>query len=120
VQDAVIGAWTSTDQGGTWDAFDSFGIPGLTIASGGARWISVNGTSMATSHVTGVAALVKERHPGWSPSAVAAAVPRTASTLGCPPLWHPEAPDDTRACTGETTNSFFGHGLVNAAAAAHG
>jgi lantibiotic leader peptide-processing serine protease len=119
VQDAVIGAWTSTDQGGTWDAFDSFGIPGLTIASGGARWIFVNGTSMATPHVTGVAALVKERHPGWSPSAVAAAVLRTASTLGCPPLWHPEAPDDTRTCTGGTTNSFFGHGLVNAAAAAH-
>jgi lantibiotic leader peptide-processing serine protease len=122
VEDAVIGAWTSTDEGGTWDFFDflnDVAFPGLATESNGARWILVNGTSMASPHVTGVAALIKQRHPGWSPGAVAAAVLRTASTLNCPPQWHPESSDDTRVCTGGSTNSFFGHGLVNAAAAAH-
>jgi len=122
VQDAVIGAWTSTDEGGTWDVFDFLNdalFPGLATESGGARWIFVNGTSMATPHVTGVAALIKQRHPNWGPGALAAAVLRTATPLTCPPQWHPESADDTRTCTGGSTNSFFGHGLVDAAAAAH-
>lgn len=122
VQDAVIGAWTSTDEGGTWDFFDfltQVAFPGLAVESSGARWIFVNGTSMASPHATGVAALIKQRHPDWGPGALKAAVLRTATTLNCPPTWHPEFPEDTRACTGGSTNSFFGHGLINAAAAAH-
>ena len=122
VQDAVIGAWSSTGMDGTWEVFDFLndnGLPGLATLSGSARYIFINGTSMATPHVTGVAALVKQRHPDWSQGAVAAAVLRSASTLTCPPEWHPESADDSRACTGGSTNSFFGHGLVNAAAAAH-
>ena len=51
--------------------------------------------------------------------ALAAAVLRTATPLGCPPQWHPESADDTRTCTGGAVNTFFGHGLVNAATAAH-
>jgi lantibiotic leader peptide-processing serine protease len=123
VQDAVVGAWTSTDEGGTWDFFDFLNdaaFPGLAIESNGARWVFVNGTSMASPHTTGVAALIKQRHPTWGPAAVAATVLRTATPLSCPPGWHPESADDTRACTGGATNSFFGHGLVNAAAAAKG
>ena len=106
VQDAVIGAWTSTDKGGTWDLFDELTealFPGLAVESNGARWIFVNGTSMASPHATGVAALIKERHPNWGPAALKAAVLRTATPLRCPPAWHPEFPGDTRRCTGGTT-----------------
>jgi lantibiotic leader peptide-processing serine protease len=121
VQDAVIGAWTSTDEGGTWDVFDmltEIAFPGLAVESGGARWIFLSGTSMASPHTAGVAALLKQRHPNWGAGALKAAVLRTAMPLSCPPQWHPETADDTRECSGGRTNSFFGHGLVNAAAAA--
>ena len=122
VQDGITAAWTSTDRNGLWDVYADLTdvFPGLAIeGAGGARWIVVTGTSMASPHATGVAALVIERHPSWSPGAVAAAVERTATPLGCPPAWLPQAPDDPRRCTGGVGHtSFFGHGLVNAAAAA--
>ncbi|MEK8227566.1 S8 family serine peptidase [Oerskovia sp. M15] len=38
-----------------------------------------SGTSMATPHVAGIAALVKEAHPGWSATQVKTAVMNTAS-----------------------------------------
>ena len=57
--------------------------PGDTILSAevgsGTRAISKGGTSMAAPHVAGIAALVRETHPGWSPEEVKAAVVNTAS-----------------------------------------
>ncbi len=56
------------------------------------------GTSMATPHVSAVAAYVRAIHPDWTPGQVRAWLQSTAQTIGHRPG--------------------FGHGMVNADAAA--
>lgn len=127
VQDAILAALTSTSDpvDGIWDFFDFLeinvpGFSGMTTTYNGARYAYLNGTSMASPHAAGVAALVKEMHPNWSPGAVKAAVQRSAQHLDCPPNWEPLDEDDEREwCYGDGgRTSFFGHGLVDASAAA--
>ncbi|KAF7006649.1 hypothetical protein CFC21_021674 [Triticum aestivum] len=57
--------------------------PGLNIL---AAWPSppfkiISGTSMATPHVSGVAALIKSLHPDWSPAAIKSAILTTSNTM---------------------------------------
>jgi len=66
--------------GGSWLVKPEIAAPGLEIASafpGGVTRVA-SGTSMAAPHVSGVAALVLEQHPDWTPEDVKAAIVSTA------------------------------------------
>ncbi|MGH3905001.1 MAG: S8 family peptidase [Pseudonocardiaceae bacterium] len=66
------------------------------------------GTSVATPHVSGVAALLASSWPEAGPEQLAALLRQQADPVPCPA--RPAAP----ACAGDVVNSFSGHGLVDA------
>ena len=109
----ILAGWTSTDLAGGWDFYAA---SNRAIESAGGRYVWISGTSMAAPHVTGVAALIKERHPTWGPGAIAAAIGRTASPMACPSDWPASDPRQCQGAQGQT--SFFGKGVVDAGAAA--
>ena len=119
VQDGVLGAVPAGSE--IWQSYDSLEqfYPGLTVTDGGATYVFLNGTSMASPHAAGVAALIKQLHPNWGSDALKAALLRSSQPLGCPAAWAPFGPEDQRErCYGGSGHtSFFGQGLVNAATA---
>jgi subtilisin family serine protease len=96
-------------------------------AAPGQVWCYQQGTSMASPHAAGVAALIMSRFPGMSPGAVVAMLKNTADPMACPadmsiydpfPSFSNGAP---QVCTGDIGyNSFNGHGQVNALTAVGG
>ncbi|WP_282694467.1 S8 family serine peptidase [Streptomyces sp. CC208A] len=82
--------------------------PGESVYSTvpGGKYSSLSGTSMASPHVAGVAALMASANPAYTPADIRAKLGEQATDLACP--------SDAR-CTGTTAkNSFFGEGRVDA------
>jgi subtilisin family serine protease len=105
----ILAGWSSTDATGLWEAL--VGV-NRAVVSGGGRYVWLSGTSMASPHVAGVAALIRQMHPGMPQGAVAAHIRSSATPLACPEGW---PASDRRQCTGgEGQTSFYGAGLVNA------
>ena len=108
----ILAGWSSTDATGTWEALAN---ANRAIVSGGGRYVWISGTSMASPHAAGVAALIRSAHPGMPSGAVAALVRSSATPLPCPADWPATDPRQCRGGQGNT--SFFGAGMVNAEAA---
>nr|GMD82282.1 subtilisin-like protease SBT2.5 [Ipomoea batatas] len=77
----------------------------------GQHFALVSGTSMATPHIAGIAALIKDRHPNWKPSAITSAMMTSADVtdrLGSPLLAQQASQQLSPA-----TPFDFGSGFVN-------
>jgi subtilisin family serine protease len=87
----------------------------LSTVPGGYAY--AQGTSMASPHATGVAALIISQYGKMSPGAVQAKLTNTADPIACPPNpFNPGPPFVFQAtCVGGAGyNGFYGHGQVNA------
>jgi len=80
------------------------------------------GTSMATPHVSGVAALLASTHPDATPDQLTRLLGEQATPLPCPEDYDRNADGVQDAvCHGSPEfNGFHGHGMVNALAAVSG
>jgi subtilisin family serine protease len=87
----------------------------LSTFPGGYAWLQ--GTSMASPHAAGVAALIVSQFGKMAPGRVQAIINQTADPQPCPTNpFNPGPPFDFLAeCQGgDGYNSFYGHGQVNA------
>ncbi|MDT9687129.1 S8 family serine peptidase [Streptomyces sp. P9(2023)] len=117
----VVTVAANGTSGSSKASFSNFGrnvievsAPGESVYSTvpGGKYASLSGTSMASPHVAGVAALIASANPGDTPADIRTKLGTQATDLACPA--------DGR-CTGTTANnSFFGEGRVDALKAVGG
>lgn len=83
LEDSIAPFSTGGPVGGTWSLKPEIAAPGVKIVSAmrDQRTAERSGTSMAAPHVSGVAALLIEAHPDWTPADVKAAIVSTAKPI---------------------------------------
>jgi subtilisin family serine protease len=97
------------------------------VFDGTATYCYAQGTSMASPHAAGVAALIESQFPHLSANAVAAKLQNTADSLSCPAdtsayAFFPSVDGGVpQTCQGGAgNNSWYRHGQINALAAIGG
>jgi subtilisin family serine protease len=110
----VLAAWSSTGP--------PIDLPGRDVRdASGAVYAWVQGTSMASPHAAGVAALIRAAHPSMSVGAVQATLQRTTMPKDCPTAAEMDPLSGAlgvQTCTGGPGHTnFYGKGLVDALAA---
>jgi subtilisin family serine protease len=81
------------------------------------QYAFLQGTSMASPHAAGVAALLKSTHPWATPAQLQALLKAQADNPGCPADPYDGDGDgvvDATCVGGKRVNGFYGHGIVNA------
>ncbi|ANS64312.1 subtilisin-like protease [Streptomyces lincolnensis] len=80
------------------------------------QYAFLQGTSMASPHAAGVAALLKSKHPFATPAQLQALLKAQADNPGCPASYDQDG-DGTQDAVcegGKRVNGFYGYGIVNA------
>jgi len=109
-----VGILSATVRAGGVEAAASVGVPpgvGYAIMMDPTGYTSASGTSFACPITAGVAALVKQKHPTWTPAMVRAALVNTATNL--------RREDGSAVADGTQTINQQGGGLIDATAAAN-
>ncbi|GAA2277317.1 S8 family serine peptidase [Streptomyces atrovirens] len=85
-----------------------------TMPNGEYAWLQ--GTSMASPHAAGVAALLKSKHPWASPAQLQALLKAQADNPGCPDSYDQDGDgaQDATCEGGSRVNGFYGFGIVDA------
>ncbi|NUU22969.1 MAG: S8 family serine peptidase [Streptomycetaceae bacterium] len=85
-----------------------------TMPNGEYAWLQ--GTSMASPHAAGVAALLKSKHPWATPAQLQALLKAQANNPGCPESYDQDGDgvQDATCEGGSRVNGFYGFGIVDA------
>jgi subtilisin family serine protease len=96
---AATNAYNNVASFSNYNRYVDVSAPGAYIYStiNDGTYDTYSGTSMASPYVAGVAALVRIKHPTWTPAQVYEALKNTATDLGA-----------------QTRDDYYGDGLVNA------